>query len=63
MTVQNIWLDFIASNQRIVITEDEKLYTDQFKLAEQFVGEQFEEAAATKAIRELLAQHVEGFTA
>lgn len=33
---QNTWLDFIAENDRIKITEDEKLYMEQFKLAEKF---------------------------
>lgn len=61
--VQKTWLDFIAENDRIKITEDEKLYMEQFKLAEKFTAENFDETEATKAIRELLSQHVEGFTA
>ncbi|MDD3772051.1 MAG: hypothetical protein PHC38_05265 [Weeksellaceae bacterium] len=63
MLVQTIWMDFIAANKAIKITEDEKLYTEQFKLAEKFTGENFDEVAAQRAIRELLSKHVEGFVA
>lgn len=60
-TVQKIWTDFIDSNEKIKISDDESLYNAQFKLADQFTGDQFDEAAAQKAIRELLAKHLEGF--
>lgn len=61
--VKEIWLDFISKNEKVKITNDEKMYMAQFSLADQFTGEDFDEAAATKAVIELLARHVEGFTA
>lgn len=61
--VNDNWMNFISENQEIKITEDEKLYTAMFGLAEQFTADKFDESAATKAVRELLAEHVAGFVA
>ena len=61
--VKDNWMNFISENQEIKITEDEKLYTAMFGLAEQFTADKFDESAATKAVRELLAKHVAGFAA
>lgn len=61
--VRNIWNDFIDNNEEVVVQEDEKLYMTQFELAKKFSGDQFDSAQAQKEIRELMAEHVAGFTA
>ncbi len=59
--VRNTWNTFIAENNEVIITEDEKLYMAQFDLAEEFCGDKFNAENARKAIYNLLSQHVDGF--
>lgn len=59
--VRQIWEEFVATQSRIKINEDEKLYMTQFELAKTFSGDDFDAEKARESIRELLEIHVEGF--
>ncbi len=59
--VREVWAEIRAHQDRINIPKDEDLYTAQFELAKQFSGEAYVAEKADKAIRELLAKHVEDF--
>jgi|SRR5690625_2348220 len=61
--VRQIWDDFVATQSRIKIKEDQKLYNTQFELAETFSGNNFDAEKARKSIRKLLEVHVENFKA
>jgi len=58
--VRKAWSDIIESQDRIKVIEDEKLYMAQIELAKQFSGEQYNSEKSKAAIKELLAQHIEG---
>lgn len=60
--VRQVWADFYNQTDYIKIKADEKLYFAQFLLASKFEGEKFNSEEARKEIKELLSQHVEGFS-
>lgn len=61
--VRSEWSEIISNQTSIVVQEDEKLYMAQFELANQFSGDNYDTKKAKLAIRNLLANHVEGFKA
>lgn len=61
--VRQIWDEIISSRDIINVLEDEKLYNAQFELADEFVGDKYDSEKARKAIKELLAKHIEGYEA
>lgn len=59
--VREAWTEIREDMDFISVGEDEKLYMAQFELASRFRGEKYDSDEARRAIRDLLAGHVEGY--
>src|SRR5699024_1089120 len=56
--VRHAWRDVIEHSAHIKVREHKKLYQAQFRLAERFVGQNYEQAAARASIQQLFGKHL-----